>query len=249
MIYTKNSAEFPCLPFHDYELAGANIIKTQLGRKVLGWQDLKKRRGSIRCDLTSNLDKTPGGMPIVKAYHGDFPAGLVSLSEINSTPFRGVFVHCFSEDHVIERLWTNPESKFKAITNYAGMLSADFSMKLDMAPPENLYNCFRNHACAQLATNHNIATIYTLCWAGFDTFDYAFDGIETGGIYAVNTVGTNRDFVTRKFFKLGLRHAIKVLNPTGIIIYGDAIDFAVGCELRVYANKFIQRLRMINKVS
>ncbi len=212
------------------------------------WVERKQRMGLIRRDLTKYLLKTPNGMPVVKAYKGDFPSKLIGLTEIKRADNVDAWVHCFAEDLYLERIWNCPEKFFSIIQGYGGMFSLDFSVWLDMADAEKRINIFRNHANAQIAQGIGIPTIATLSWAGVDTFEYAFDGIEGEGIYAVSNIGANRDYVSRKIFRMGLYAATKKLNPKGLIFYGMEFPYKVDCEVRWYANPNIGRLRKISKM-
>lgn len=212
-------------------------------KSPLSWKERVGRKGLIRRDITKDLHVTPDGMPIVHAYKGDFPTLLVSVDELSGCPFAHAWAHSFVEDLILERVWNTPGVFVRQMRKFKGYLSADFSMWLDMHPAEKYYNAFRNHALAQFAQNHGIPTIMTLSWAGYDTFDYAFDGIEPEGIYAVSNIGANKDFISRKMFRAGLHEAIRILNPAGLIFMGSGTQYRLPCEYRWFSNPNIDVLR------
>lgn len=213
-------------------------------KKLSEWMERKQRMGIMRCDLTQHLEKTVLGMPTVKAYKGEFPKKLVGLHELDKSTDRQAWEHNFLDDCRLDTLWLNEKRKLEQIRHKcAGMLSADFSARLDMSDNEIRYNLYRSHALAQIAQNMGIPTIMTLSWAGYNTFEYAFDGIEPGGIYAVSNVGAYRNCLSRRFFIAGLYEAVKRLNPKGLVVYGSPLNCDVGCDVRLFPNEHLMRVR------
>ena len=58
-------------------------------------------------------------------------------------------------------------------------------------------------------------------WGDERTYDFAFEGIEQGGSFAVGTNGCIQDKLDRYYFKKGLSEMVKRLKPSTIISYSD----------------------------
>jgi hypothetical protein len=66
-----------------------------------------------------------------------------------------------------------------------------------------------------------LTVIPTITWAEDKSFDFCFEGIETGAVVAVSTVG-NMD--NTKEFMAGYLAMIKRIKPELVINYGQKIE-------------------------
>lgn len=167
----------PHLPFIENLYDTTMAIQHNPCRMSRTWNERKATIGLIRSDLTSSLKKTENGMPIVKSYCGSMPSSLIGLNRINGAYSNDCWLHGFSDDCILERLWNRPYYYIKKISNLGGMLSPDFSLYLNMSPIEKKMNIFRKNALSQIAQNKGINVIYTLCWAEYDSLEYCVDGV------------------------------------------------------------------------
>lgn len=222
------------------------IYNNILIRDISSWKSRKATIGLLRHDLTKNLQKTSSGYPIVKAYNLEFPEDLIDISHLSKCTQPNQWLNCFSEDIVLERIWSNPVKYLNAIPLGGGLIAPDFSLKLDMTTPEKQINIFRRNAIAAIAQSANIKTIIPLSWAEYASLEYCFEGIEPEGIYAISNIGVQRDYLSRKFFRVGLTEAIRILNPKGLLVYGYPLENCYGIECRLYKKPNIERLRQIN---
>lgn len=238
----------PQLPlFGDSQISEWGNIRNTEWKDRRSWSNRKATIGLIRSDLTDCLEKTEFGFPIVKAYHGPFPSSLIGLNNVNGPKGRHMWLHGFSDDCVLERIWNRPYVYGNAIKEMGGMLTPDFSLYLHMTPIEKKMNIFRKNAIGQIMQRLGINVIHTLCWAEYDSFEYCIDGVESNGIYAISNIGVNNNYVSRKIFKVGLKEMIRKLNPEGLIVYGYPLGIKIDCEVRVFQNENLNRLHRIGK--
>ncbi len=227
-----------------------NTVCARSKSKPTSWYERKRKLGLLRHDLTKDLVKTSSGNPVVYKYDGDFPDAFVGIQDIKLCGSR-VWLHGFSDDCVLERLWANPMFYLSKIPPESGMTTPDFSMTLDMEEVEmkmNLnLNLFRRNALSQIAQNMGINVIPGLNWGGYKSLDFAFDGIESGGIYAISNIGVNVDYMSRKMFRVGFLEAVRVSHPKGLVLYGYPMEDYCGVETRVYPNENIKRLRKLKR--
>ena len=236
------------LPFEEFEFQmEPEIVKRKIYKPKLLWKDLKDSRGLLQRYLTKDLEKTPSGFPKVKAYKGGFPIGLLQLKDIRKNKIPNVWLSGFEEDFVLEKEWLRWWEFFNQIPPLGGMLSPDFSLRLEMTEHEKKFNIFRKNAIAQKAQSLGFNVIHTLSWAEYASLDYCFEGIEPEGKYAISNIGCRRDPVSRKLFTVGLKEAIRVLNPTGFCLYGYPMDNYFGIDTVVYSNKNLERLHRIKR--
>ena len=209
---------------------------------IKNWQQKKSTFGLLRHDITKTLVKTENGFPKVAAYKGEFPSEIICFNSIHHNMNHNVWIHGFAEDTILERFWQRPFYYLNKIPKDNGFISLDFSIKLDMDDVEKRMNVYRKNAIAQIAQNNDIKTIHTLCWGEKETFEYCFDGIECGGIYALSNIGVSNNYISRKIFKIGLIEAINILKPKGFVLYGYPMDNYYGIDTRVYSNPNLNRL-------
>ncbi|MBR0075483.1 MAG: DUF4417 domain-containing protein [Synergistaceae bacterium] len=139
-------------------------------------------------------------------------------------------VHFFVDDYKLEAIWRVPYKVIPRLKNFACTCTPDFSLYLDMPLAMKIWNFYRSMLIGQMMQKEGMNVIPTLTWAGEDTFDFCFDGIEPGGVYAVSTVCVMRKKETQEAWKIGMQEAIKRLKPECILLYGfnTNIDFDFG---------------------
>ena len=235
------------VPFTDDEYASILVPSKKVIQSKSIWYAQKATLGILRHDLTKDLLKTEHGMPIVKAYTGDLPAMLVDFNSALKCGNPNAWLHGFSDDVILDRGWHNPQLIFSRIPINGGLVSLDFSMRLDMAEAELIYNTFRRNAFAQMGQNCGYKVIAAISWANALSLEYAFDGIEPGGIYAISNIGTMRHPISRKIFKMGVVELVRRLNPRCLIIYGYELDFDCGVKTVVFQNPNLLRLHNLRK--
>lgn len=73
--------------------------------------------------------------------------------------------------------------------------------------------------------DYGIQVIPTLQYAGPETLDWCFEGIEGGGTVAVSTVGVMTDKNAVQIWQAGMERALQEIEPKTVICYGTEIDF------------------------
>lgn len=186
-----------------------------------------------RTDRMYNLDLIDYGnlsegffeMPVIKKEECT-PNELLGFNYVKtSEPSDKVAVHCFLDDYQIERLWRDPQRYIDVLKPWGGVFSPDYSLYLDMPLPMKIWNVYRSRFIGAYWQRQGIKVIPTLSWAGPDTFEFCFDGLEKGGTYAISSVGVCRRKESREIYQTGLNELINVLEPKLLIQYGNADCF------------------------
>ena len=131
-------------------------------------------------------------------------------------------VHFFLYDYRFERVWKSPDHDIEKLSRYRAVLSPDFSMYLEMAPVMQIYNVFRNRWCGAYWASKGMRVIPTVNWGDASTFDFCFDGIETGSVVAVSTYmasahGNRQD--QKEWFMAGYNEMLRRIQPEKITCY------------------------------
>lgn len=164
------------------------------------------------------------GIPIVKKQHVNVETvTLVGYDHVKAEEkkFTHAMVHFFLDDYKFEVLWNNPEPRIKKLAQYRAVLTPQYSLYTEMPMTLQLYNTFRNRWVGAYLQSRDITVIPTVCWGTPKSYWFCFDGLETGSIVAVSTLGVRTE---KELFMHGYQEMIKRVNPEAVICYGNPFD-------------------------
>ena len=156
------------------------------------------------------------------------PSELIGFNYILSTKNKAAGVHFFIDDYQFERVWNEPALYLSKLEDFPCICTPDFSLYTDMPMAMKIWNVYRSRLIGQMAADCGIDVIPTLQWAGDDTLDWVFDGIEKGGTVAVSTVGCMRDKEAFRLWTNGMERALVEVDPQTVVLYGTKVDFDFG---------------------
>ncbi|MDR0991260.1 MAG: DUF4417 domain-containing protein [Propionibacteriaceae bacterium] len=155
----------------------------------------------------------------------------VSLDNLNLIRFSSIVkeetknldatVHFFEPDERFDEVWNDPDAYLGELGQYRQVLSPDFSLYSDRPLAEQIMNTFRSRWCGWYWQSNGLTVIPTVSWSTIRSFEFCFDGLPTGEVLAVSTVG-NRDAEVP--FMEGYRYMHKRLDPQAVICYGEPFD-------------------------
>lgn len=176
-----------------------------------------------------NLDRMkfvgipPYGIPRIAPDH-------INIRHLEWIPFNyaktakgrsGKGVHFYLDDYQFARLWNRPDDYISLLSEFGAVCTPDFSQYMDMPVAMRIYNHYRKHWLGAYWQAHGIHVIPTICWSDEDSFEWCFDGEPTNSIISISSVGTQMSNRNKEAFNLGCREAIKRLNPSEILWYGN----------------------------
>ena len=169
----------------------------------------------------------PYELPILRAC-SFVPTDLIGFNYVLNTEARDKGVHFFLDDYQFERIWNDPTLYMTRLLEFPCVLTPDFSLYTDMPMAMKIWNVYRSRLLGQMMQDYNIQVIPTLQYAGPETLDWCFEGIEGGGTVAVSTVGVMRDDTARKLWQAGMERALQEIQPKTVVCYGTEMDFDFG---------------------
>lgn len=133
-------------------------------------------------------------------------------------------VHFFLYDYLFETIWKDPQPFIEHLSKYAGVLSPDFSMYIEMPAAMQLYNTFRNRWCGAYLQSKGIRVIPAINWGTEKSFDFCFAGVPKGSAVAVSTYmfhahGNHAD--QKDLFMNGYQEMLNRIEPEHIICYSE----------------------------
>ena len=126
-------------------------------------------------------------------------------------------VHFFIDDYRFESIYKNPKKSLDKLSQYAFILTPDYSTYSDMNQWRQLESVAHNRWCGAYWQSQGLKVIPTISWSTPSSYRYCFDGIEPNGIVAIGMIGCKRN---RHNFMYGYNEMLNRLNPKAIICFG-----------------------------
>lgn len=195
--------------------------------------------------LSYEVEKTDDfwQMPII--HKEDFiPTDLIGFHYAAQSENKKCGIHCYVDDYRFERIWNRPDQYVNLLKKYECFLSPDFSLYMDMDEPVKIWNVYRSRLIGAYYQSEGVRVIPTLQWAGDETFDYCFKGIEKGGVVSVSTIGVKESEEALEIWRKGMERAIEEIEPSAALLWGGEIDFDFkGTKVVVYDNKVFDKYK------
>lgn len=190
-------------------------------------------------------------LAIVNASHCDDETGMPPLLPVDAKPDallpfnyaktakegdKGKFLHFFIDDYQFERLWNRPQAYLELVKSFAGALTPDFSLYMDMPLPVQQWNEYRRRALGNYWQRNGVEVIPTLSWSDERSYGFCFGGLPRHSTCAVSTVGVKGDAAAMDIWGAGMEEAMRTLEPETVLLYGGNIGFDFGdAEVIEYA--------------
>lgn len=174
------------------------------------------------------------GIPIVHKQSIDTSAiSLIACSDTRSRDYdvnRKKGVHFFVDDYRFEDVYSHPERTLKKYSQYAFLLTPDFSTYADMDLWRQLESIAKNRWIGAYWQSNGLIAIPTISWSTPRSFDFCFDGIEQNAIVAISTLGCKR---SKLEFMCGYNVMLEKLNPEVVICFGSPFSEMQGNIIEV----------------
>ena len=126
-------------------------------------------------------------------------------------------VHFFVDDYRFSGIYDNPERSLKRYSQYAFLLTPDFSTYADMDLWRQIESVAKNRWVGAYWQSKGMIVIPTVSWSNARSFDFCFDGIEQGSTVAVGMIGCKHSHTA---FMRGYNEMLERLYPKKIIVFG-----------------------------
>lgn len=156
----------------------------------------------------------------------EIPNRVITFSKAMSKSWNDFdcWVVFYEHDKNFERLWNNPKAYLEKLKKFNGVISPDFSLYRNMPLVMQQWNTYRGRALAYWLQSNGVEIIPNVRFNDERTYEFCFDGIETGKTVAIGTHGCLKTREDKLFFKIGLAVLVSRLSPKNIIVYGTAPD-------------------------
>lgn len=127
-------------------------------------------------------------------------------------------VHFFVDDYRFSGIYDNPERTLERYSQYAFLLTPDFSTYNDMDLWRQLESVAKNRWVGAYWQSKGRIVVPTVSWSTPRSFEFCFDGVEQHATVAVSTLGCKKAKID---FMRGYEVMLEKLRPEAIICFGD----------------------------
>lgn len=126
-------------------------------------------------------------------------------------------VHFFVDDYRFRNIYNNPEKSLEKFSQYAFLLTPDFSTYADMNQWRQLESVAHSRWCGAFWQSKGLIVIPTVTWSTPSSYQYCYDGIEEGSIVAIGMIGCKNN---KTAFLRGYNEMLDRIHPKAIICFG-----------------------------
>lgn len=130
-------------------------------------------------------------------------------------------VHFFVDDYRFNGIYNNPEKSLMKYSQYAFLLSPDFSTYADMNLWRQLESVAKNRWCGCYWQEQGLIVIPTISWSTPRSYEFCFDGVEKNSIIAIGMIGCKQN---KKEFLRGYDYMLSKIEPEAVICFGTPFD-------------------------
>lgn len=102
-------------------------------------------------------------------------------------------IHFFVDDYRFNGIYNNPEKSLAKYSQYAFLLTPDFSTYADMSLWRQMESVAKNRWCGAYWQNKGLTVIPTISWSTPSSYDFCFDGVEENSIVAIGMIGCKQN--------------------------------------------------------
>lgn len=194
--------------------------------------------------LRSIVYADSNGIPKIKAPElAELPERMVCFSKIFNLAHHNCCVNFYESDSAFIRVFNNPKRYVPILQRFPCVVGPDLSQKVGMPGFLRYSHSCWNKAMAAYWQMNGITVIPNVSWSLPDSYDYAFVGIPTESVIAINSTAVKGNRISSYFWHKGYETALKVLRPSLILRYGDKMPDEDDSISAYYENENLKRLR------
>lgn len=130
-------------------------------------------------------------------------------------------VHFFIDDYRFAGIYNNPERSLEKLSQYAFLLTPDYSAYTDMNCWRQLESVAHSHWVGAYWQSVGLKVVPTMTWSDQKSCSFCNDGVEKGCVVAVGMVGCKQE---KQKFLCGYNKMLEAIEPSAVICFGDPLD-------------------------
>lgn len=130
-------------------------------------------------------------------------------------------VHFFVDDYRFNGIYDNPERSLERYSQYAFLLSPDFSTYADMDLWRQIESVAKNRWVGAYWQSKGMLVIPTISWSTPRSYEFCFDAVEQNSTVAIGMIGCKRN---KLGFMRGYNAMLEKLNPSKVLCFGTPFE-------------------------
>ncbi|MFG6386794.1 MAG: DUF4417 domain-containing protein [Muribaculaceae bacterium] len=184
--------------------------------------DLILNRQDILSSISFTNDSLP--IPIVQRVEAiELPSIALPFSKVVNKSASDTLVVFYEPDINFARILHNPKRYVNSLRRFPCVVGPDFSQKIGMNPFVCYSNSWWNKALTAYFQSCGITMVPNATWSTPASYDYAFKGLPKKSVIAINSNGIKGNDAALYLWRKGYGEALRVLEPTLILRYGDRL--------------------------
>lgn len=131
-------------------------------------------------------------------------------------------VHFFVDDYHFTAIYNNPEKSLNKYSQYAFLLTPDYSTYAEMNLWRQLESVAHSRWCGAFWQEKGLTVIPTITWSTPVSYDFCFDSVEEHSIVAIGMIGCKHH--NYRNFMLGYNELLNRIDPEYVICVGKPFD-------------------------
>ena len=127
-------------------------------------------------------------------------------------------VHFFIDDYRFTGIYNNPEKSIEKLSQYAFLLTPDYSTYSDMNYLRQLESVAHSHWVGAYWQSMGLKVVPTMTWSDNRSYSFCNDGVEKGCVVAVGMIGCKRSKID---FLRGYNAMLERVEPSAVICFGE----------------------------
>jgi hypothetical protein len=130
-------------------------------------------------------------------------------------------IHFYLDDYRFESLWRNPDKYFPRIQHVGAAITPDYSIFSRAPFATQIWQVYRQRWMGAFWQFNGITVIPSVRWAEKNTYDFVFEGLPYGGVFAISHFGPgSKEPGQIERLIDGLQEMMKRLAPSKLLVYG-----------------------------
>ncbi|MCR4728218.1 MAG: DUF4417 domain-containing protein [Lachnospiraceae bacterium] len=126
-------------------------------------------------------------------------------------------VHFFVDDYRFAGIYDHPERSLKRYSQYAFLLTPDFSTYSEMNLWRQLESVAMNRWCGAYWQSKGLLVVPTISWSTPRSYDFCFDGVERNATVAIGMIGCKKNHLG---FMRGYNAMLEKISPANVLCLG-----------------------------
>ncbi len=185
------------------------------------------------------------GIPVIKKeplIEGEIRMLSASITRSNdSEEKRRCGVYFTIDDYRFTAIYRNPSKSLNKYSQYAFLLSPDYSVYADMNPWRQIESIAHSRWCGAWWQSKGLKVYPMISWSTPESYSFCFDGVEPNSVVAVGMIGCKKG--NKMNYMRGYNAMLDRLEPSAIICIGKPFPEMEGNLITVEHNESRRAVR------